>query len=183
MSVKQGQTVRQFVAARTQAAHQRLHENPLLGQLAHPKINKSEYHAALQIFHAVFQRVEALRRSQAIWPELSVQAQCDRLTQDRSTTATPIDLALHSKPAVLGALYALHGSQFGGAIISRNIQAALPHEPQAYFSTKGNVAQWKDLVGQLETYQDQDNDIAEIVAGANRVFSTMDAMANPPSRP
>ena len=170
-------SVRAWLAEATREAHERLHVHPTIGRLTEPDLTHAEYRYVLSGFHAVFSELEAQRAEAAQWPEFAIAKHCAALARDLmpDADAKPAQLnGIKTPAAQLGALYAVHGAQFGGAIIKRNLCRALPHLPHRYFSMPNRPGRWRKLIAEIELVGMDAFSKRQLSLGACQVFKALD---------
>ena len=170
-------SVRAWLANATREAHERLHVHRTIGRLTEPDVTEAEYRHVLSGFHAVFSELEAQRAGAAQWPEFAIAEHCAALARDLPpyAGANPVELSGISTPAArLGTLYAVHGAQFGGAIIKRNLCRALPRLPHHYFSMPNRPERWRKLITELELVGKDAFSKRQLSLGACQVFDALD---------
>lgn len=121
-------------------------------------------------------------------PNLDQRRKLPLLLQDLETLGVkvpgmlPLSLtgsAQHiSIPFAMGILYVMEGSTLGGRMIGNNIQKALAFTPVSgakYFAGYGPAtgSMWKSFLGDLQTFQVNENAGEEIIRGAQFAFTTI----------
>ncbi len=170
-------SVRAWLAEATHEAHVRLHVHRTIGRLTEPDVTEAEYRHVLSGFHAVFSELEAQRAGAEQWPEFAIAEHCAALACDlpADTGTKPVEFYGISTPAAhLGALYAVHGAQFGGAIIKRNLCRALPRLPHHYFSMPNQPERWRKLITEIELVGKDAFSKRQLSMGARQVFDALD---------
>ncbi|WP_299963695.1 hypothetical protein [uncultured Roseobacter sp.] len=139
-------------------------------------MSRAEYKTILRGYRIVFDAAEAQRAVLAIWGRFSLSAHCTALALDAEVEHKP-DMALFQSlrcpPAVLGMLYTLHGAQFGGGVIQRNLLQVLPDEAHHYFSMGTQPALWRDLTATLDRDCQTKAAREQVIMGATTVFQTL----------
>lgn len=172
-------SVRAWLAAETQDAHQALHRHPHLRRLLDNSLDAAAYRAILQGFQRVFVALERQRAARSCWPQLALSRHCHALARDVGPPASGHAWGLvdfEDASQVLGALYAAHGAQFGASVIAKKLRRSLPTLPHHYFTMGGNTALWSDLTAQLETQGSDTFKQDQLALGARQVFTAIGAV-------
>ena len=166
------ETVRSFLATKTGAEHQALHDHPLFSKLVSEDLTAQEYTACMEAQFHTFGRIEAARATLDAHSTFTLESQIAALSEDLQHPGTP-DHALDLRTAdeVLGALYVAHGSQFGRAVIRRALQTNLPDEPRAYFDLPTDAAGWRRFLQAMEATGPGQSD--SVLRGATLAFELM----------
>lgn len=146
------ETVRSFLATKTGAEHQALHDHPLFSKLVSEDLTSAEYMACLDAQFRAFRAIEDARQRLDAHREFTLVPQITALSDDLRHPPDPgQDTLLFDTPdEVLGALYVAHGSQFGRAVIRQALQANLPDEPRAYFNMPTDAPGWRTFLQVME---------------------------------
>lgn len=173
-----GATVRRLLAARTRAAHEALHLHPWIASLARPGLTHRRYRAVLGAYHGFFVGVESERERLVELPQLSLRPAITALASDAATSRRDADRdsasgvpRLPDRPALLGALYVLHGAGFGASVLNRAVRTALPDAPRAYLGSATARETWRRLEDELEAYGGDDAACRRLIDGATATFS------------
>lgn len=171
--------LRSRIRTATHEAHQGLHVHPLLARLQSPDLTMAELCACAAVSCTAIGVIEAERAHRNIWPELSLADHLGKVRADLDTPcqtmASGEQLALESSAELLGALYVIHGSALGAAILAKAAKAVLPDAPASFFLPP-NPKTWQDLCALLETLTDNEVDGCE--AGAVKSFAFYRRVAN-----
>jgi heme oxygenase len=93
----------------------------------------------------------------------------------RDAAARPaFTIALHEPAALLGALYVLEGSRFGGAVLARRLPAAAPAR---FLGAPSEPHAWRALVSAMDRHLGSEPALAAAVAAARAVFAAFEATA------
>ena len=170
-------SVREVLATRTREVHERLHTHPWISRLASASLTSGQYRAVLEAYHAFSVHVESARSELGVLRPLSLAPAIDALESDvaalRGDTdrrLRPRGLRLDDRPAVLGALYVLHGSGFGNRVLSRSVRDSLPEAPRDYLETGVPRGLWVRLEAELERLRDDDVALERLEGGAASTF-------------
>ncbi|MEM7732359.1 MAG: biliverdin-producing heme oxygenase [Pseudomonadota bacterium] len=145
------ETVRSFLATKTGAEHQALHDHPLFSKLISEDLTTSEYMACIDVQFRAFGAIEAVRVRLEAYGEFSLKPQIAALAEDLDHPDMSRDALRFTMPdQVLGALYVAHGSQFGRAVIRRALQKNLPNAPRAYFDMPTDAKGWRVFLQAME---------------------------------
>lgn len=80
--------------------------------------------------------------------------------------AAPVSLP--SAAAMLGAVYVLEGSRFGGALLARRLA---PEAPARFLGAGADPAAWRALAALMDRRLDDEDALAEAVGAARAVFT------------
>ncbi|MEO0372491.1 MAG: biliverdin-producing heme oxygenase [Pseudomonadota bacterium] len=171
------ETVRSFLATKTGAEHQALHDHPLFSKLVSEALAAEEYSACMEAQLRAFRAIEAAREGLNAHAGFTLAPQIAALSEDLQHP-DPSDDALDLRTAdeVLGALYVAHGSQFGRAVIRRAVQANLPGEPRAYFDLPTDAAGWRAFLQAMEATDPGQS--GAVLRGATLAFELMHVEAD-----
>ncbi|MEO0772867.1 MAG: biliverdin-producing heme oxygenase [Pseudomonadota bacterium] len=166
------ETVRSFLATRTGAEHQALHDHPLFSKLVSQDLTAGEYTACLEAQLRAFQGIEAARVAQNAHEGFALVAQIAAMSEDLGPSVparAALDLATADE--VLGALYVALGSQFGRAVIRKALQTNLPDAPRAYFDMPTDATLWRAFLQTMEATDPGQSDA--VLRGATMGFAAM----------
>lgn len=163
--------VRNRLRIATHEMHQGLHAHPLLARLQAPELTYAELKATAIVSCAAIKVVEAERQRRNIWPELSLfehlDTLCQQLGQQNEAESSAEAVKFENDAELLGALYVVHGSALGGAMLAKAIRVVLPHTPTSFFVPQ-NASTWQYLCCMLEALPD--TDVYRCENGAVRLF-------------
>ncbi len=166
------ETVRSFLATKTGAEHQALHDHPLFSKLVSEDLTADEYMACLDAQLRAFHGIEAARQRLGAHGEFNLTAQIAALSGDLDQPDVPQQtLPLTTPDEALGALYVAHGSQFGRAVIRQALQTNLPDEPRTYFDMPTDAQGWRTFLEAMETTDPGRSDA--VLHGATVAFALM----------
>ncbi|MEM6587814.1 MAG: biliverdin-producing heme oxygenase [Pseudomonadota bacterium] len=166
------ETVRSFLATKTGAEHQALHDHPLFSKLVSEELTAEEYAACIDAQFRAFQGIEAARQRLDAYGDFTLMPQISALSEDLDhPTAPQEELPFTTPDEVLGALYVAHGSQFGRAVIRRALQTNLPNEPRAYFDMPTDAKGWRTFLQAMEATDPGKSDA--VLHGATVAFELM----------
>ena len=117
----------------------------------------------------------------ADWPSRRraalIRADLDDLNAPaRAERSAPLTPALHGAGAVLGSLYVLEGSRFGGSVLARRVAAGLPTR----FLSAGSAPEaWRSLMLAMDRHLASEKAFADAVAAARAVFAIFEAAVLP----
>lgn len=164
--------VRNRLRAATQPAHLDLHRHPLMVRLQAPDLTLAELKANASVTCAAVALVETHRARRQLWPELSLAEPLAALRREvpRAFVAELSDtvMSFPCDAALLGALYVVHGSALGGAMLVKAVRSVLPDAPGFYF-VPGNPPAWQFLCRTLEGLSGPELDACE--TGAIGMFN------------
>lgn len=177
MSAKH-RSVRAWLADETRQAHEALHHHPRLAPLADGSLARAELAHVLAHHFAIYEAVERARASNGWCDDLSLEAPIQALVSDL-LSLSPAEACscryqhgLTSEAQCLGALYVLMGSQFGGQIIGRALSASFPDFQSSFFAASPErLTAWRLLLKRLETFDEDSDERADVLAGAQRTFT------------
>lgn len=173
-------TARAEIAEKTRTAHEALHHHPVISRLLADDLSLPEYARILSVFRDVYVAAEERRCALGVWPEFSLARQCQALCQDAPSPVETTAHALHAITTVeeaLGMLYALHGAQFGSAVISKHLKKSLPMAPMAYCGLRTEPDRWRSLVAELDRECLDTNALERASCGALHVFDLIASKA------
>ena len=170
-------SVRQALAGRTREAHERLHVHPWIASLASSTLTVERYRLVLGAYRAYFEHVESERARLGLLPGLSLRGASRALASDlaaldgdRHPRVRPDGPRFEDAPSLLGALYVLHGSGFGGRVLGARVRATLPEAPRAYLVGGTPPALWRRLEDELERLRDDEVARERLVRSAADTF-------------
>lgn len=147
---------RRIIAKATHEEHLLLHSHPWISRLTQSPLHPNDYTLLLSAYYQFFKRIEESRLRCGAFESLSVEISIAALHKDlQELDALPDGETrafsfLNTKEKVLGALYVMHGSGFGGRQMNANIQQELPDAPRHYFGQTSNSTLWQELVRSLD---------------------------------
>jgi len=177
MTAAADRSIRHDLALRTAQDHQALHTHPWISSLAGPKLTAHRYMTLLSAYHAFFLAVEAQRLKLDAYPALSLRGPIDALASDlpAEAKAEPHSVVVDkvcpdTPPALLGALYVLHGAGFGAGTLNANVREVLPLAPREYLATGVSRELWRGLVRELNMLEADPADRDSLIQGAAATF-------------
>lgn len=166
----------------TQAIHQALHHDPLLGRLMQRDCTREEYRAVLRVFFTFYVQSEVrfsgLRHGKFageapvlrwLQQDLATLGETVSLRENVADTAAPANFSQY-----LGYLYVKQGSTLGGQVLCRQLAKSIglsPDKGLRFFYGFGEHTRqhWLDVLGYLEERQAQ-VDIPAAIASARNHF-------------
>lgn len=169
--------VRRILADATDRAHQALHTHEWISRLAADDLRLEDYAYLLGAYLVFFERIEHARREANFYAELTVEPAIAALRADlaeldetpRRSNPSILSKAT-TRAELLGKLYVLHGSGFGGRFLSTKVHQSLPHAPRQYLGTGTDCDVWRQLVRELETFSADPAGLAILVQSADQTF-------------
>lgn len=167
---------RRVIADETYAVHQSLHQHPWISRLTLSSLDMQDYRTLLAAYYQFFSLVEQARQRNDAYDALSVgdcvaALQADLVSLDALPPASERELTfLDTKEKVLGSLYVMHGSGFGGRQMNINIQQVLPDMPRSYFEKSTDPAVWRRLNLELDIIGTDRAALEELIVASKKTF-------------
>lgn len=170
-------SVRSFLSSQTHEQHQALHDHALFSKLLSEDLTVEMYLACIEAQHQTFQVIESERDRLGVFEDFSLARQVAAMARDLGREdPTHATLSKGGPPAVLGALYVAHGSQFGRTVIHKALLEHLPTLPHHYFGLPQQPKLWRVFLQAVEATAPED--AQSLLNGANEAFALMHREAN-----
>ncbi len=168
---------RRVIADETCAVHQSLHQHPWISRLTLSSLEMQDYRTLLAAYYQFFSLIEQARQRNNAYDTLSVEdclaaLHADLVALDALPPASEGKLAfLDTKEKVLGSLYVMHGSGFGGRQMNRNIEQVLPDTPRSFFGKSTNPAVWRQLNLELDIISTDREALEDLIVASKQTFA------------
>ncbi len=181
----------------TALSHKNLEGLPVSVSIMDPEITKQQYILYLALMQDVVRDTEnnVYPIVKGIVEDIDDRRKASQLESDLAylgytgqSNAMPLTDGMSITPGfAMGIMYVIEGSSLGGRVILKNISSALGFDEAngaKYFAGYGPVtgSRWKKFLDVLVSYEEENSNEDEIIAGANHAFDAIAAHFTKASR-
>ncbi len=183
--VSRNRIARPFLHRAIDEMHERLHGHPILAPLVQPDLTFTQYGAAMMAFSGFYRWMATVSTDDKLSAEVApalghLNRDLDRISpigiEPAALTADVPVTVVSDESAGLGMRYVLRGSQFGAAVIYRNVADRLglgPDDGASYWawSSRRDKADWSALLDELDRRLDTKETLNRAAHAATAAFA------------